>query len=177
MIKEGDLIFVNNRGLFSKIIRLVETGKFNQDVPSHVAIVTSIYSNEIMLIEANYLKGVRLISLDIYNSQRCWFARMKEPRDIQEGLEWLNNQLGMRYDLMQLLGIFARGFFRLLGKRVYNRVRFIRNFLNSKQKFICSELVEIYAGITGKRLWKGSIGLVTPYDLFRSPFLEIYAED
>lgn len=175
-IKKGDIVFVCNDGIFSHIIRLVESGKFNQSIPSHCAIVMSVYSNKVMLIEANYLKGVRLVSLDTYNNQKCWFARMKEPRDIQKGLEWLNERIGTRYDIMQLIGIFARGFFRLLGKKVYNKVRFIRNFLNSKQKFICSELVEIYAGITGKRLWKGSIGLVTPYDLFRSDKIEIYDE-
>ncbi len=177
MVKKGDIIFINNKGLFSKIIRLVETGRFGQDVPSHCAVVMSIYSNKVMLIEANYLKGIKLVSLDVYNNEKCWFARMKEPRDIQKGLEWLNDQIGMRYDLMQIVGIFARGFFRLLGKKVYNKARFVRNFLNSKQKFICSELIEIYSSLTGKRLWHGAIGLVTPYDQWRSKEIEIYAED
>ena len=176
MAKEiGDIIFFKNNSLLSRTIRLVETGKFRQDVPSHVAVIDFLPYGDVSLIEAQGLK-VRRARLSKYRKQKLWYARLKEPRDIQEGIHWLNQQIGKRYDFKQLVGIWLRGFWRLLGSKAYKKIRKIRNFLDSKQQFICSELIEGYAEKTGERLWHGDISLVTPYDLWRSSEVIIYEE-
>lgn len=87
-----------------------------------------------------------------------------EEKDIDNGLIWLDRQLGRRYDYSALIGIFIRALMRKLG---LNKGPF-KNFLESKIRFYCAELVETYAEKTGERLWHGPISYVTPYDLYRS---------
>lgn len=171
-IKRGDLFFTRDDSLWSKTVSLVETGEYGRKVPTHVGIVTFV-GKEIAIIEATYPR-VRYATLDQYNGCEIWFARMKGERQIENGLMWAYKQVGTSYDLMQLVGIWARGGLRLLGHGLYERSKFIRNFLNSKQRFICSELIERYAIKTGGRLWHGDIGDVTPFDLWKSTEIDIY---
>ena len=170
-LKEGDIVFIDSKTWLSRMIQIVTTASLTKRVPSHVAIVSSIYSNTVVITEAT-LKGVIQSDLNIYYGKVLYVKRMREPRDIYKGLVWLNSELGRGYDYMQLFGILGRSFWRLFGDRVYNRSKRIRNLLDSKTRFICSELVEVFASVTGKRLWHGSIGFVTPADLNRSELLD-----
>ena len=175
-VNVGDIIFTRDDGFISNLIRLVETGKPDADVPSHCAIVDCIYllnsTIVINLIEASYW-GVRHITLDSYlKNSKVWLSRMTGFRDIEKGLKWLDKQVGKPYDFTQLIGIFIRALLRWSGLAKF---KWAKNFLDSKQEFICSELVEKYADETGERLWNGEIGFVTPYDLFRSENLTIYS--
>lgn len=173
-MKRGDLVFFYDNSLLAKTISLVETGKMNMQAPCHIAIVSCVADNAITLIEAQW-KGVREIDIKIYNKSKKWYATMKGNRDINKGLTWLYSQIGKKYDAKQLIGIWLRGFFRLLGPKIYEKSRKIRNFLDSRQSFICSELVEKYAEITGGRLWPSAeLGQVTPWDLFRSKNITFY---
>jgi len=174
-LKVGDLVFVKNNSIISRVVRLVSTGKFNQDVPYHVAIVTAIYSGIVVLTEATYGKGVHLQDLSTYDNDTVWIKRMKDPRDIPKGLRFLNDQIGLKYDKFAILGIVGRAFFRLFGNRVYQRVKLVRNFLDSRTKFFCSEVTAYYGMETGKRLWKAHPSETTPYDLWRSE--ELYDID
>ncbi len=167
-IKPGDFFFVRSNSFISRMVRLVETGKWKNDAPSHVAIVSSVYSDSIVLIEASMGIGIRIVNSKIYDNDTTWYKRMVEPRNIQEGLMWADKQLGISYDFPQIVGIFFRSFLRLLGKRVYNKSKTVRNLLDSKQKFICSELTEGFSEETGERLCSGDISLVTPHDQNRS---------
>lgn len=166
-MKRGDILFTRNNSLLSKAIRVVETGRFGRNVPSHVAVIVDGY----FLIDATF-RGVRKAPIRTYNKNKRWIGRMKEPRDIEKGIEYLYGQVGKQYDFMQLVGIFARTGLRLFGKKIYNKSRFIRNFLDSKQKFICAELVAIYGEETGKRLWHHHPSNITPFDLWRSQEIE-----
>lgn len=171
-IKQGDIIFVNTGSWFSRIINLVQTGKFGQACPSHVAVVASVYSTAVMLIEAS-LQGVRIIKLDNYNKAKIWVKRIKDPKDVYKGLILVNDQVGTKYDFFQLGGILARAFFRLFGKCLYEKSRMIRNLLDSKTRFICSEVGYLFIQeATGKTPWHSHISQVTPFDLFRSELLE-----
>jgi hypothetical protein len=171
-IKEGDIIFVHTNSWVSRMINLVQRGKFATGSPSHVAVVVSVHSSVVMLIEAN-LRGVVLVPLKTYDKSKVWHKRIKSPKKMQLGLILLNEQLGVRYDFLQLWGIAARAFFRLFGKRVYQKSKTIRNFLDSRTRFICSELVYLYIQeVTGKKPWKSHISQTTPWDLFRSPLLK-----
>ena len=167
----GDLVFVKSNSIVSKVVRLVSTGKVNQDVPHHVAVVTAIYSTAIVLTEAAWGSGVKTVPFSKYGKDTIWIMRMVEPRDIQKGLEFLHNQIGLGYDRTAIFGIFLRSFWRLLGPRVYNKIKRIRNFLDSKTKFFCSELVSYYGMETGKKLWNASPTETTPFDLWRSRLL------
>ena len=178
MIREGNIVFFKDDSLFAKTIRFVETGKCKQDVPNHVAIITMIVGDEVIITEAQ-VGGVRQINIEKYAKSKKWYARMTDPGDIPKGLQWLKEQVesNVSYDYGQIAGIWLRGFCRLLGSKIYDKSRKIRNFLNSRQSFICSELVERYAQKTGSRLWPSAeISQVTPYDLYKSKRIEFIAE-
>ena len=173
-MKRGDIVFFYDNTLLAKTISLVETGKPYQKAPCHVAIISCVANNAITLIEAQF-GGVREVDITIYNKARKWYASMNGNRDIVEGMNWLYTQIGKKYDTAQLMGIWMRGFWRTLGPWVYEKSRKVRNYLDSRQSFICSELVEKYAEITGGRLWPGAeLSQVTPWDLYRSDYLTFY---
>ena len=170
--EEGDIIFTYTGSIFSKMINLVQTGKFNQKCPSHVAVVSSICANMVILTEAT-LQGVKMTKLDRYKNAIVWHKRIKSPKDLHKGLIFLNEQLDVPYDYVQLVGMLARTFFRLFGKRIYQKSKTIRNFLDSKQKFVCSELVGMFIKeVTGKDAWRAHLSQITPYDLWRSDLLK-----
>lgn len=171
-ILEGDLIFIFVGSWISRLINLVQRGKFGQKSPSHIAIVSSVYANKVMLIEAT-LRGVKLTDMKVYDKATTWHKRIKNPKDIQKGLILLNEQIGIPYDYLQLVGILARSFFRLFGKKVYQKSKRIRNFLDSKQRFICAEIAYMFIKeATGKKPWDSHISQTTVWDIFRSPLLE-----
>jgi len=175
MIKVGDLVFVGGGGLIANAVKIVSAGRTYDlaKVPDHVAIVSAVYSDAVVLLEANF-KRVELVDLKIYSKCILWFARMKEPRDIMTGLKWAHKHFGKRYDKMAIVGILARSVFRLFGPRIYDRVRFMKNLLNQKTAFFCSELVSGYGRKTGKDLWRHPDSVTTPWDLKRSEEIEIY---
>ena len=168
MLKVGDLVFVKDNSILSRTIRLVSTGRFGREVPHHVAVVETVGDDGVTLIDANWFEGVRRVNLSIYNNATVWFMRMKEPRDIEKGIEFLQNQMGLGYDRFAILGIFGRAFYRLFGKKVYTKVKFMRNLLETRTKFFCSEIVAIYGKETGKTLWSADPSVTTPFDLWRS---------
>ena len=170
--EEGDIIFIYVGSWISKIINLTQTGKFNQKCPSHVAVVSGVYANMVVLTEAT-LRGVKITNLDRYKNVKTWHKRIKKPKDMQKGLIFLNEQLNIPYDYMQLVGMIARTFFRLFGKRAYQKSKTIKNFLDSKQKFVCSELTGMFIKeVTGKEPWRAHLSQITPFDLWRSQLLD-----
>lgn len=172
-IKRGDIVFVMNQSIVSKTIRIVTTGRINQIVPSHIAIVENATHGSIALLEANF-GGVRRLNLNpAYTKYKLWIGRMKDPRDIEKGLEWAQDVLGLKYDYTAIIGLWTRSFFRILGKKAYHKIRFVRNFLDSKQRFFCSEYVSKYGIMTGEELWPHPDSETTPYDLFRSNQIDI----
>jgi len=173
IISVGDLVFMKNESVLSKAIRLVSTGKIGQEVPSHVAIVLNVLNDDIELIEANYT-GVRRIMLSKHKNCTFWFAQMRSPRAINLGIYWAISQKGKGYDYTALISIFLRSFVRLLSPAVYNRIKFLRNLLESKMRWFCSEYVCFYARETGKDLWHHAPSETTPYDVFRSPEIILY---
>ena len=171
-IEPGDIFFTRDNSLLSRAIRIVETNKIPPPkVPSHVGVITCVYTfNDDLIIETieALATGVRVSKLHKKRGV-IWLARMKGDRDIVKGLEWLEKQLGTRYDYLQFFSLIFRALMKKLGLK--------KNYLNSKIRFICSELVEQYAKETGSRLWYGDTGFVTPYDLSRSGKLKIYKKN
>lgn len=171
MIKIGDLVFMRSNTFMGWAIRTVSTGRLKSTAPNHVAIVTGVTPDEVILLEAGF-KGVALTTLKAYDKQKVWIKRMKEPRNIPKGIEWALGQQSKGYDFTALLGILCRSSVRLLGPKVYNKVRGFRNLLNSRTRFLCSELASKYGAMTGKPLWDADFSVTTPFDLIRSPLLE-----
>ena len=66
-LKRGDLVFVYSKSLISRAIRLVETGKFSQVVPYHVAMVLSTYMGEVKLLEAT-MGGIKVNPITKYKN-------------------------------------------------------------------------------------------------------------
>ena len=168
-MKVGDLFFVSGTSLISKAIKIVSTGRTHdlEEVPSHVAIVWHIFDDKVLLLEANFRK-VEIVPIKKYRKYKTWIASMKEPRDIPKGLKWAFQQEGMAYDFTAILGILLRSTFRIFGPEVYMRVKFMRNLLEERVRFFCSELASTYGQMTGNRLCSSHASVTTPYDLFRS---------
>ena len=162
-LERGDIVFVKTNSFFSRMIRVVESGKKGQNIPHHAAIVTSVYADKTAVIEAT-LRGVKISPLSIYKNGTIWVGRLKEPiskKDMNAMLVWLNSQISMPYDYTALIGIIGRSFFRLLGPKVYKKSRFVRNFLDSRTRFFCSELVSMAYSIVDVHLWHAHLSLTT----------------
>ena len=172
VIKRGDILFFKNSSLISKIIRVVETGKWKMEVPSHTAVVKKIDFNGIGLIEASF-SGIREINLKAYKHYTMWVGTMKPPRDIDKGLEWFENSLGRPYDYSALAGILLRAGIRMFSPKIYSKVKWMKNILNSKIAFFCSEAVAWYASITGKKLCEEHFSTNTPFDVWKSDQVDV----
>lgn len=177
-IKDGDIFFTMDKSILSRSIRLVTTGKVGMQVPSHVGVISIVYTingdKRICTIESLYTAGVsrRTLAKRLKNKDvTIWIGRLKKPRNIIKGLRWLETQVGMDYDYTALLGILAKAAFRFLG---LHKIASVRNFLESRSRFFCSELVCEYGKKTGKRLWHHKSCETTPYDLFRSKEIKVY---
>lgn len=177
-IKPGDIFFTCDNSLISKAIRFVETGgKLPlKTIPSHVGIITHISLDKIYIVEASFW-GVRASILRLFFKKGVylWLAHLKPPRHIETGLKWATTQIGVKYDFTALIGIFLKASLRFLPQKI-QRWKFIKNYLESKERFFCSEFVEMFSGLTGKRLWYGDESLVTPFDQYRSEQKTIYEE-
>ena len=168
MYKVGDIIFLKSDSVASHVIRFVTTGRWNQNVPSHVAIICDLQPDT-MLIESAFWGGVRIVPLSMYDNDTKWFCRMCPPRNIDRGIRWAKRQLGKKYDYSGIIGLAIRAVLMWLGYR--------GNLLDNKMAFWCSEFVAVFAKRTGKTLWHAPPNETTPYDLFRSKEVEYYKLD
>lgn len=189
MVLPGDLIFFRDNTFISKAIRLCSTGKFNQDVPSHVGIALRPCDNfaeqliDYVMLEATWT--VREGKVSARPNATVWVMRIKDPKNNEKALAWAKTQVGKGYDYTALVGIWLRSFTRLLGPWVYSKSKKVRNYLESKTKFFCSEYgFEYMKKSTGRDPWDSVPAETTPYDLFRSKDLieiqktgRIYAEN
>lgn len=122
-MRRGDVVFVQGKGIISRIIRYFDEGKF-----SHCAIVAS----HDKAIEADYNTRVAL--------RRFQKSKYNIIEVIDLGLTWdqrssvyksAMGHIGKRYDYVQLLWYMIRKVFRVKG----------HNRLNNPKHLICSELV------------------------------------
>ncbi|MCY8228712.1 hypothetical protein MOC30_14075 [Bacillus spizizenii] len=122
-MKKGDIIFVQGKGIVSKIIRMFDRGKF-----SHVAIAMS--ESQVIEADVDTEVAVRPLSMDKY--------RLVEIVDLELTFEQREKvirsalkMIGTKYDYIQLLWYALRKIFRFRG----------RNRLNNPKYVICSEMV------------------------------------
>lgn len=173
-VQPGDVFFSMDDTLVSKAIRLVSTGRSDMIVPSHVGVIDEVTSDSIYVVEAIWAGVLRRDVLKVYLNHCLWFARVGSPKNVAKGLAYVNSKLGKRYDYTALISILFRAFLRCLGPTIYNKVRLLRNFLQSKRRFYCSELTAKTIKEMGKTPWHGPDSEVTPYDLYRSKQMVVY---
>ena len=138
-LKVGDLVFTNTKSILSRMINIVQRGglEHSKDTASHVAVITVIYADTVVLTEA-VPAGIRLYDLSHYKRVIKGIKRIKEPLHMVEGLRLLHDQLGGKYDFSALLSIIFRASLRIFGKRAYQWSKTVKNFLNSRTRFFCS---------------------------------------
>lgn len=125
IVKQGDIVFVQGKGITSKIVRLVDKGIF-----SHVAIAVS----ENNIIEADVGSKVAVVPFDKseYNVIEVVDLGLTEHQR-RMVYNCSMKYVGTRYDYLQLIWYVLRKMFHLTGE----------NKLNNPNNMICSELVYV----------------------------------
>ncbi len=180
--KKFDIMFIhdtNKWNLVSTAIMITTTNTLlghKNKVPYH----TAVYLGYGKVIEAVWGGGVREVNLWDYYSKKSltvWFKRLKDWGEDEivnkEMLEnWLHQRKGRPYDKWQILSIFGRSFLRIIPP-LYRFIKRKTSFLDSRKKFICSELVLRAFEIIGTNLYpSASSATITPNDLNKSKLLE-----
>jgi hypothetical protein len=123
IVRRGDIVFVQSKGLISKLIRFFDKGKY-----SHCSIAVS----DSRVIEANYDTRVAVRPLE---KNRCNIIEVVDLGLKPEQRRSIYNEsmkyVGKRYDYVQILWYVLRKVFHLKG----------RNKFNNPNHMICSELV------------------------------------
>jgi hypothetical protein len=120
-MKSGDIVFVSDKSLLSRLIQYFDHGKF-----SHVAICV----DENNILEAQYDVKSHIVPFSYVNYEIVDLGLSKEQR--KRVSEIAVSLTGYGYDYLEILSIFIRNVFDRKFK-IYN----------SPKNYICSELVEI----------------------------------
>ena len=153
-IENGDIIFIRPTLWYSRIITSILDTEF-----SHVAIV---YDAENRLIAETTYQDIVIRRLDKYKEEEYEVYYVEEfninDYDINDIRKYIINTVGVEYDYMQLtLGFWLRILFN------------INIVLNNKDKYICSEMIDIIYNQLGFDLVPVfRNGNVTPKDLLES---------
>lgn len=181
-IKSGDIFFTYDGSLVARIIRYVETGGHMEiDAPSHCGIIGDIThgtdGERVYTIEALWGRGVCQQNFQAYlkPKTKIWLARIQEPVRVEDGLRWAYTQFGHPYNPAQITAIFLVALVRWINSKMEKHV-LLRKWLEKREAFICSELVSRYAIFSQHPIKEGNPDMHTPWDLLRSPEIEIYCE-
>lgn len=125
IVKKGDLVFVQGKGIIAKIIRYFDKGTF-----SHVAIAVS--NHDVIEADVDTKVAIRPFLAKNWNVIEVIDLGLTDEQR-GEVFESAFELLGTRYDYIQLLWYAFKKVFKLNG----------RNRLNNPHYVICSELVFI----------------------------------
>jgi hypothetical protein len=153
----GDVVFFRKNSSFtSKVIAKMTKSEF-----THVGLIIG-YDKEnkiVKIVESNRFVNTRIDTIELKKCKHVVYTTVEEKT--QEQIYAIMNLaykfVGVKYDYWQIIGLF----FSLLFKKRENA------WFNSKNKLICSELIDIIyykAGIKRKGVY--SLGNVTPQELF-----------
>jgi len=188
----GDVVYIDDRSphnLVGKIIRTLENGGKHPDkffIPNHCGVVIESNENfhETKIIQSAYL-GVRVKKLGRWSSHKyCnvivkrykWYFPDYKKRQMKG---WLEDKIGLPYDFLSLLPMLGKYYLLKIVENPIIKI-FIRrlpNPLDSKVKFICSELIfRAFFEILNIIIWSNCHPSdVTPYDEFRSKKFRVIA--
>lgn len=157
MIVIGNVVFFKQTNTFiSRVIANITNSKF-----THVGLIVAYddKSRVATIIESDRFVNTRINRIKLDDKRHVVYSvdMTDEVRD--RVVKFAFKSLGTGYDYIQIVGLF---FSLTLGGRL--------SFFNSKNKFICSELIDLAyykAGVSRKNIHP--IGDVTPQEL-----LEVY---
>lgn len=151
----GNLVFFKQTNSF--ISRLI--AKVTQSEFTHVGLIVGHdeATGIITIIESNRFIRTRVARLQL-NERHVIYTIGNQPQEVIDKIvKFAYKNLGKRYDYLQLLGLFIS----LCFKRKRNV------YFNSKNKIICSELVDLAYYTSGvKRKTNNNLGNITPQELF-----------
>lgn len=163
----GDVVFFKkDNSLISKVIANITKSEF-----THVGLIVA-YDEKTKIatiIESNRFVETRLTRVQL-DSNHVVYTTGDKPREVQDRiLKFAYEQVGKKYDYLQILGLFLS--LLLKGERYV--------VFNSSNKLICSELIDLaYYKAGVKRKTNISIGDVTPQELLKVyDFEEIEKEE
>jgi uncharacterized protein YycO len=153
----GSVVFFKNDSFISNIISNITKSEY-----THVAIIVDYdkLTNIATIIESDRFVNTRMTTVYI-DSNHIIYSVMNITDDVRNRIvEYAFNQLGKRYDYLQIFGLFI--------SLVFNGDRYA--FFNSSNKYICSELIDLAYYKSGvNRRNSLNIGNITPKEL-----LEVY---
>lgn len=191
--KFGDVVFIDGRedwNVIGKMIRFLENGaKHPTDkfMPNHIGMIVEVHKEieECKIIQSGWA-GVKIISLKFWSNnsktniivKRCNRPIFERRKRILK--KWLLRQVGKKYDYLALVNILIRFIILQIidNKIIKYFIRHLPNFLSSKIKFTCSELVaRAFTEAVGIHIFKDiDSANITPYDEYRSKKLRTIAK-
>lgn len=153
----GDVVFFRkNNSLISKMIAKITKNEF-----THIGLIIG-YDKEnkiVKIVESNRFVNTKINTIELKKCKHVVYTTVKKKtkEQVYTIMNLAYKFAGIKYDYWQIIGLFLS----LLFKRRGNA------WFNSKNKLICSELIDIIyykAGI--ERRGTHSLGNVTPQELF-----------
>lgn len=145
MLKMGDIVFVKNDTFISKLIK-----RFTNSDYSHCGIIIS----PMHIYETNYNINSSIQHFS-YNKNMCDIYRVNFEFDEEKFKEFISNNIGNKYDFMEILKII----FRI-------------NKADNDNEYICSTLVrDAFKYASGIDLVDENIKVCTPEDIAKSKYL------
>lgn len=164
----GDIVFFrkDKTSFISRLIAKITRSEF-----THVGLIIGYDkdNNIAKIVESNRFVNTRIDTIELNKCKHVIYttAEEKTQEQIYMIMKIAYDYVGVKYDYCQVIGLFLS----LLLKRRKNAL------FNSKNKLICSELIDvIYYKVGIKRNNVYSLGNVTPQDLFEVYDLRIRKE-
>jgi len=161
----GDVIFFrkNNKSIISRLIAKITKSEF-----THVGLIIGYdeNTNMIKIIESNRFVNTRVNTIELNKCRHTIYTTKEEKTEeqIYTIMKLAYEYVGVKYDYLQVIGLFLSLLFKKKRKP----------WFNSKNKLICSELIDIiYHKVGIKRNSLCNLGNITPKELLEVYDLEI----
>ena len=160
-IKSGDILFTYRGTLYTKLIKLITSNKYNPVKFTHAA----IFISQNNFIECNIKVEITNVS-DLKNVEDYEILRCNDlsPSDIKKILSKANIYLGKKYSFLKVLYNFLDA---ILGKIFLKDVYCFRRLDSSDRYVICSWVVE-HAYLAANYRFNKHSGLNTPDEIYDS---------
>lgn len=154
----GDVIFFrNNNSIISKAISYFTKSEF-----THVGLIIAFNPDTgvATIIESNRFVNTRISTVQMDDYYHVVYTIENRPKEVLDRiLKYANDTVGIKYDYLQIIGMM----FSLIVRDTDRRWLF-----NSKNKLICSELIDlVYYKAGVKRNNTIRLGKVTPQELLQ----------
>lgn len=150
----GDVVFFKRTNSFiSRVIANITNSDY-----THVGLIVAYdeMTGVATIIESNRFIETRITRIQLNESHMVYSTGSKPKEQTDRILKYAYSKIGMKYDYMQVVGLFLSLLFK--GYRCA--------WFNSTNKLICSELIDIsYLSSGVKRVDMINIGNITPQEL------------